>query len=1092
MKHMTRKFFLRLTAVGLLCAAVLLTSACTGHDDPQETGTDSTGTQTGEMTDGTDTGEAETSNGGKTMDKEITIRTRGAEGAVTDGVTFGDLSLGTVQAESWLKNQLLLLADNIAADFEQLSPDCASEGAHISGWLGGDGESWERGTYYVRGLVSLAYELDNDSLKTQVQKWIDWTLNSQAECGAFGPYASSPETLDYWPLMPMLMALESYYDVTQDARVIPFLEKYFAWEAESVKTRPLSSWGKARGGDNILAVYWLYEKTSDPGLLDLCRTLYAQTDNWAAAYDTDAWGGTYHIVNMHESFKLFPLMYAVTGDASYLDVYYKGIENLYMASGRADGMSNGDEVNRGISAVFGTETCAVVERMLSDEIALLLLKDAALADSLELLAYNALPQQLLPDGNGQVYFTMQNQIAATLGSHGFTSDGGDRSVYGTPGGYPCCIHNYMMGWPLFASSLWMRTSDGGLAAGAYGPSRVTLTVGNGTHLTLTETTDYPFKDTVTLTVEADKADTYPLYLRVPGWCAPEDVTLTVNGQTVSADWQSGTYFALTAEWASGDEIVLTFKSRIRVEMNENNSVSVKKGAVLFALAPEEKWATINYNPNNWNLRVGKQYTSYSITAASDWNLALSRLSLTDPAAAFTVTEPGMRGDTRFVQADAPIILTASAVRVPGWTVNQQTGTAGPLPISPLSKDQVSGGEVTVRLIPYGFTRIRLAAIPWCGDEQPIYTAQTENGVWTFENVIAPSENAGLSEIGRQKETYTLTFEADCTRDMTFDVYVNRKPCGTITLHAGKDTVNIEHTDISSDRRSLIELKAVDANRNDTADIKLGVTRQASPIYVYDAKDGNAIGAADNTGAYVRGIDQTGDGLLLPSVRVRTAGTYRIRIYYCAASGDGTQTLYCDDAVLATVKYAGTGGSWGVFSPDTYAEVTVDLPAGEHVIKLVKTAKDTGFAEIRTLEFELTDAHDVADVGGSAVVCRIEAESGTILGKCYNSGGTHVAGIDNVGDGVEVRVTIPADGRYIIRVNHSGPMGAATHTVKSDGVTLGKLRYPGTSTGWGQFSAGNYGELFVELTAGQHILTIIREADDTGFAEVDTIAVIMEE
>ena len=62
--------------------------------------------------------------------------------------------------------------------------------------------------------------------------------------------------------------------------------------------------------------------------------------------------------------------------------------------------------------------------MLCDEIALYLLRDASIADHLENVAYNALPQQLLPDGRGQVYFTMQNQIMANLGSHGFTSDGG--------------------------------------------------------------------------------------------------------------------------------------------------------------------------------------------------------------------------------------------------------------------------------------------------------------------------------------------------------------------------------------------------------------------------------------------------------------------------------------------------------------------------------------------------------------------------------------------------------------------------------------------------------------------------------------------
>ena len=46
-----------------------------------------------------------------------------------------------------------------------------------SGWLGGTGESWERGPYFVDGLTPLAYLLDDARLKTKAQKYFDWTLN---------------------------------------------------------------------------------------------------------------------------------------------------------------------------------------------------------------------------------------------------------------------------------------------------------------------------------------------------------------------------------------------------------------------------------------------------------------------------------------------------------------------------------------------------------------------------------------------------------------------------------------------------------------------------------------------------------------------------------------------------------------------------------------------------------------------------------------------------------------------------------------------------------------------------------------------------
>ena len=220
-----------------------------------------------------------------------------------DNIKFSTLPLGQVKAAGWLRNQLLLQAGNVTKHFEELSPDCGAEGERRSGWLGGSGESWERGTYYVRGLVASAYVLDDAELKAQAQKWIEWTLASQTESGAFGPLANSPDSLDYWPLMPMLMALEFYCDATGDERVVPFLQKYFAWEAKALRRRPLYSWAEARGGDNIFAVFWLYERTGDEALLDLCELLYKQTYNWEAAYDAKAWSGSYHIVNTQQSFK---------------------------------------------------------------------------------------------------------------------------------------------------------------------------------------------------------------------------------------------------------------------------------------------------------------------------------------------------------------------------------------------------------------------------------------------------------------------------------------------------------------------------------------------------------------------------------------------------------------------------------------------------------------------------------------------------------------------------------------------------------------------------------------------------------------------
>src|SRR3954452_623515 len=96
---------------------------------------------------------------------------------------FNLLPLGCVRPTGWLRGQLQIQANGLGGHLDETWADVGSN----SGWLGGTGESWERGPYFLDGLVPLAYLLDDAKLKAKVQKWMDWTLNSQTPEGMFGP-----------------------------------------------------------------------------------------------------------------------------------------------------------------------------------------------------------------------------------------------------------------------------------------------------------------------------------------------------------------------------------------------------------------------------------------------------------------------------------------------------------------------------------------------------------------------------------------------------------------------------------------------------------------------------------------------------------------------------------------------------------------------------------------------------------------------------------------------------------------------------------------------------------------------------------------
>src|SRR5580698_5121493 len=86
---------------------------------------------------------------------------------------FEPLPLTSVMPKGWLFEQLRIQARGLSGHIDEFWPDLGTN----SGWLGGTGESWERGPYFLDGLVPLAWQLDDARLKAKAQKFIDWTLN---------------------------------------------------------------------------------------------------------------------------------------------------------------------------------------------------------------------------------------------------------------------------------------------------------------------------------------------------------------------------------------------------------------------------------------------------------------------------------------------------------------------------------------------------------------------------------------------------------------------------------------------------------------------------------------------------------------------------------------------------------------------------------------------------------------------------------------------------------------------------------------------------------------------------------------------------
>jgi hypothetical protein len=605
---------------------------------------------------------------------------------------FDPLPLGAVKPAGWLLEQLKIQRDGLTGHIDEFWPDLSANSA----WLGGKGEGWERGPYYLDGLVPLAYLLNDVELIAKARKWVNWTLEHQREDGSIGPEKNQ----DWWPDMIMLKVLTQYQEATGDPRVIPVLEKFFAYQARSLEQNPLKKWAIYRWGDEIYSILWLYNRDGDAKLLDLARAISGQGYNWKKQFDAFTFTEKVtksqakletHGVNNAMAMKTSTLWSLVSGDEKDRTAIYRMMQELDEHHGLPDGIFSCDEHYAGLDPSQGTELCTVVEAMFSYEILESILGDAMLGDRLEKVAYNALPGALTSDMWAHQYDEQPNQVLVSKEKRDWTTNGPDSNLFGLEPNFGCCTANYHQGWPKFVASLWMAPKGGGLAAMAYGPSEVRTTV-NQVAVEVSEATSYPFGETIRLKVNPERAVRFPLLLRIPSWSNP--VSIAVNGFK-QRNIQAGSFYRIEREWKPGDTVDAAFTMNTRVDRGFHNSAAISRGPLVFSLKIGEKWK---------KLADKGQTADWSVEPKTPWNYAL--LLDGKKAGAGMTVEIHKMGANPFAADGTPIVLHALARRVPEWKLVD--GSAGPVPESPV----VAGGPLEhIELIPFAAAKLRITSFP---------------------------------------------------------------------------------------------------------------------------------------------------------------------------------------------------------------------------------------------------------------------------------------------------------------------------------------------------------------------------------------------
>ena len=655
-----------------------------------------------------------------------------------------ELPLGTIKATGWLEEQLKRMASGMTGNLDSIYPEVVGE---RNGWLGGDGDGWERGPYWIDGLLPLAYILDDADLKAKAQRWVDWTLDNQTDDGYLGPvpFTEEPENeaglqrgmrRDWWPKMVMLKILQQYYNATHDERVVNVLTKYFKYQLKTLPEKPLDHltfWANRRGADNLQVVYWLYNITGDKFLLELGDIIKEQTFPWETVFMNDkapktdetaafdyfrmqgfpfdtteikntsvAQIGTIHTVNLAQGLKAPAIYYQKDKDPKYIRSVKKAFGDMEKFHGQAQGMYGGDEPLAGTDPVRGIEFCSVSEGMFSLESILKITGDMKFADVLEKIAYNALPPQATDDYGSRQYFQAANQVALTdeiTASFQTEEHHGTDFVFGTITGYPCCTTNMHQSWPKFVQNLFYATPDAGVAALLYAPSTVTLKVADNVDLTLTETTGFPFRETIDFKLKLSEEAIFPFHLRIPSWA--DGASVSLNGANIEVDVKDNIAI-IERSWKDGDKVSLKLPMKLKASKWHQGATAIERGPLVYALK-------VNTEVKKKDRNDG--YREFSEIHATDkWNYGLIDMNLTDLENTITVVKNDWDGSYPWNLENAPIQLTTKAAVIPNWELKNS------VPIFPAFPEDYHFNRKdniveTITLIPYGCTTLRITEFP---------------------------------------------------------------------------------------------------------------------------------------------------------------------------------------------------------------------------------------------------------------------------------------------------------------------------------------------------------------------------------------------
>ena len=307
-----------------------------------------------------------------------------------------------------------------------------------------------------------------------------------------------------WPHMMALNVLQSYYEHSGDPRVIPCLTRYFRWQLNWKQTAisPAIAPGPAR------ATTW---KAFTGFTIARARrgswNWPSKIHRWARIGPEASTAGMASI--SRRAFASRPNYYLQSGDRKDLDAAERNYRTVMDIYGQFPG--GGFAARRELPARLRRSAAGIRDLLLGRV-------HAQFPDAHQDFRQSAVGRPLRGDrlqflpglddarSEGAALPDRAKPAAArpAATSRRASAMAAPMFIY-SPWEFRCCQHNVSHGWPYYAEELWLATADSGLCTSLYAASEVTAKVGDGTVVTVAETTDYPFDETVELKLAMPKA-----------------------------------------------------------------------------------------------------------------------------------------------------------------------------------------------------------------------------------------------------------------------------------------------------------------------------------------------------------------------------------------------------------------------------------------------------------------------------------------------------------------------------------------------------------------------------------------------------------